>query len=157
MALDAISDDDVRAELANVQRDRDAALLATRDGELARSEHVRRTEQAASDAEAERKRRERAAAAKLDAEYREKARAVDDTASAFAQALKAFAGVELDLQATLGRADETFRRPAGSAPTAALVYQMRAHGVPPGMIETAGINPRAVKLVNSLPRSASRE
>lgn len=152
LALDALSDPQLAAELRDVQSERRAAEDTLRQAELARAEHERRAQQAAAEAEAARKGRELAQARKLAASYREDAAKVDEACAAYCRALKAFADDELDLQATLARGDESFRRPAGSAPTAALVYHMRAVGVPPSMIETQGINPRAMPLVQSLPR-----
>jgi chromosome segregation ATPase len=152
LALDALSDDRLASELADVQSERRSAEDSLRQAALARAEIARRAQQAEDSAESDRVEREMAKARALALEYRECAAKVDAATESYCAALAELATVYRDLEMTTQRAGEKALRPADSAIMASLVYYLRRAGVPGSFIQLGGIAPRAQPLVDSLPR-----
>lgn len=151
LALDAVTDENARAELVGVQRDRDAALLAIHNGELAAADHRRLTKQAASEAEQARVDKEMGYARALAPQLRAKAERIDSLAGELAAALASFAGIEADMTGACGRAEENCLHAPDSAPEAAIVHALRTAKVPLGMITFGGIAARPRPLAESVP------
>ncbi len=151
LALDSLADDAARVELANAQRERDAVLLELHSAELAKAEHARRSEQAASEAEQARVDKEMGYARTLAPQLRAKAERIDSLAGELAAALASFAGIEADMTGACGRAEENCLHAPDSAPEAAIVHALRTAKVPLGMITFGGIAARPRPLAESVP------
>lgn len=152
LALDALNDGALAQELRDVQSERAAAEGQLRQASKAREEVARREAQAAAEATEEARQKADREARRLQGPREQAAADWDAACAVLAEAGTRHARILIEQQQQLVKAGRKQLYPADSAYTAAMVCAMLAEDTPRGVLEFAGINPKAVALTESDPK-----
>jgi hypothetical protein len=152
LSPEALTDPDVAQELEDVE-----SQIAATEAELARigragTEAERRAVQERTESETARRESHLAEARRLQGEREQAARLCDETAAAYAAALRGHFDVCGRQDQALNLAGERVAPSPPWGPTVGLIHALRAAGTPPGMIELASMRAKVGPLAESDPK-----